>query len=207
MSQSSKLLVATGNPGKLKELAGLFAAVPFELVSLSDVGIDEEVPETGETFEDNAVLKAVGYAAMSGMWTVADDSGLEVDALGGEPGVRSARYAGEGATDAQRIALLLQNLDNVPEDRRQARFRCVMALGRPDRASELFRGACHGTIVRSPRGSRGFGYDPIFLVPELGRTMAELADEEKSRVSHRGIAARKAAVALQDMGMHDQANE
>lgn len=207
MSQSSKLLVATGNPGKLKELAGLFAAVPFELVSLSDVGIDVEVPETGETFEDNAILKAVGYAAMSGMWTVADDSGLEVDALGGEPGVRSARYAGEGASDAQRIALLLQNLENVPDDKRQARFRCVMALCRPDRAPELFQGACHGMIVRSQRGSLGFGYDPIFLFPELGVTMAELADEEKARMSHRGIAARKAAVALRDLGMDDQAKE
>ena len=207
MSQSPKLLVATGNPGKLKELAGLFADVPCELVSLADVGIYEEVPETGETFEDNAVLKAVGYAAMSGMWTVADDSGLEVKALGGEPGVRSARYAGEGATDAQRIALLLENLENVPEDRRQARFRCVMALGRPDRTPELFQGACHGMIVRSPRGSRGFGYDPIFLFPELARTMAELADEEKGRVSHRGIAARKAAAALRDLGMVDQTKE
>jgi XTP/dITP diphosphohydrolase len=207
MSQPPKLLVATGNPGKLKELAALFADVPFELVSLADVGIDEEVPETGATFEDNAILKAVGYAAMSGMWTVADDSGLEVDVLGGEPGVRSARYAGEDATDAQRIALLLQNLENVSEDRRQARFRCVMALGRPDRAPELFQGACHGIIVRSPIGSRGFGYDPVFLFPELGRTMAELADEEKGRVSHRGIAARKAAVALRALGTHDQAKE
>jgi XTP/dITP diphosphohydrolase len=207
MSQSPKLLVATGNPGKLKELAGLFADVPFDLVSLADVGIDEEVPETGETFEDNAILKAVGYAAMSGMWTVADDSGLEVDALGGAPGVLSARYAGEDATDAQRIALLLQNLENVTEDRRQARFRCVMALSRPDMPPELFQGTCDGTIVKSPRGSRGFGYDPIFLFPELGRTMAELAEEEKSLVSHRGIAARKAAVALRDLGMDDQAKE
>ena len=203
MSRSPKLLVATGNTGKLKELAGLFADVPFELVSLADVGIDEEVPETGATFEGNAVLKAVGYAAMSGMWTVADDSGLEGKALGGEPGVRSAIYAGEGATDAQRIALLLQNLENIPEDRRQARFRCVMALGRPDKVPELFQGTCNGMIARSPRGSRGFGYDPIFLFPELGRTMAELADEEKARVSHRGVAAQKAAVALRALGAHD----
>ncbi len=207
MSTAPKLLVATGNPGKLRELAGLFADVPFELMSLSDVGIGDEVPETGATFEENAVLKATGYAAMSGMWTIADDSGLEVKALGGEPGVRSARYAGEGATDAQRIALLLQNLENVSEGKRQARFRCVIALARPGEAPELFHGECRGSIARSPRGSAGFGYDPVFLLPELGRTMAELNDGEKAAVSHRGLAAKAAAEALRDIGVHHGAKE
>jgi XTP/dITP diphosphohydrolase len=200
----AKLLVATGNPGKLKEFAGMLAGVPFELVSLADAGIDDEVPETGSTFEENAALKATGYAAMSGMITLADDSGLEVEALGGDPGVRSARYAGEGASEAQRMALLLQNLENVPESERQARFRCVIALARPDQAAAFFYGECRGRITESPRGGHGFGYDPVFLLPEFGRTMAELDVEEKARVSHRGMAAQGAVKALRAMGLRSE---
>lgn len=190
MSNAPKLLVATGNPGKLREFAGMLEGVSFDLVSLADVGIGDEVQETGATFEENAALKATGYAAMSGMLTLADDSGLEVQALGGEPGVQSARYAGEGASDAQRIALLLRNLENVPEIERQARFRCVIALTRPGEVPKLFHGECRGLIARSPRGGLGFGYDPVFLLPEFGRTMAELDVQEKARVSHRGMAAK-----------------
>lgn len=203
MSSAPKLLVATGNPGKLIEFAGLLAGAPFELVSLADVGIEEEVPETGETFEENAALKATGYAAMSGVITLADDSGLEVEALGGDPGVRSARYGGEGASESQRMALLLQNLENVSASERQARFRCVIALARPDQAPEFFYGECCGRITESPRGRHGFGYDPVFLLPEFGRTMAELNVEEKARVSHRGMAAQGAVKALQVMSIHE----
>lgn len=193
---SPKLLIATRNRGKLRELKTLLAGCPFNLVSLDDVGVAEDVAETGSTLEKNAILKATTYARLSGLPTLADDSGLEVDALGGEPGPLSSRYAGEGATDAQRIAFLLKKLQNIPEELWTARFRCVIALAWPSEPVELYTGECHGRITRHPRGTNGFGYDPVFLLPELGRTMAELSAEEKDRISHRGIAARKAAAAL-----------
>ena len=174
----------------------MLARAPYDLVSLDDVGIQEEVEETGATLEDNAALKATRYAHLSGLPTLADDSGLEVKALGGEPGPLSSRYAGEGATDAQRIAFLHRKLDNIPEGLWSARFRCVIAIVRPLADVELFSGACEGRIVRRARGCCGFGYDPVFLLPELGKTMAELSFEEKNRVSHRSAAARRAAAAL-----------
>ena len=191
-----RLLVATRNEGKLRELSRLLGESPAPLLSLADVGIEEEVEETGSTLEENAVLKATTYARLSGLPTLADDSGLEVDALDGAPGPLSARYAGEGAGDAERIAFLLGKLHNVPEERWTARFRCVIAVSLPGRPVELYTGECRGRLVREPRGSNGFGYDPIFLLPEMGRTMAELTAEEKDRVSHRGAAARRAAAAL-----------
>lgn len=183
----------------MRELAVLLADAPAELVSLSDVGIDVDVEETGTTFEANAALKAHSYCALSGLPTLADDSGLEVDALGGEPGVYSARYAGEGATDEQRIARLYERLDGVPTSEWAARFRCVIAIVRPDTTDshvQFFEGACEGCIVRPPRGANGFGYDPAFLFASLGRTMAELTTSEKNRLSHRGMAASKAVAAL-----------
>lgn len=192
-----KLLIATRNRGKLRELKSLLAGVPFTLVSLDDVGVAEDVAETGATLEENAILKATTYARLSGLPTLADDSGLEVDALGGEPGPRSSRYAGEGATDAQRIAFLLKKLENIPEESWTARFRCVIAIAWPSEQVELYTGECHGRITRHPRGTNGFGYDPVFFLPQYGRTMAELSAEEKDRISHRGAAARKAAAALQ----------
>ena len=191
-----KLLIATRNPGKFNELSAILDGVPFTLVSLTQAQVDEDVEETGSTLEENATLKAVTYARLSGLPTLADDSGLEVEALGGEPGPLSSRYAGEQATDAQRIAFLLKKLENIPEERRNARFRCVIAIARPSDPVELYTGECHGTIISRPRGSSGFGYDPVFLLPELGKTMAELSPQEKNRVSHRCIAARKAAAAL-----------
>ncbi|MCH8109936.1 MAG: XTP/dITP diphosphatase [Chloroflexi bacterium] len=191
-----KLLVATRNAGKLKELTALLADVPFELVSLIDVGIDEDVEETGSTMEENATLKATTYARLSGMPTLADDSGLEVEALGGEPGVFSARYAGEGASDAQRIDFLHKKLQGIPEDSWNARFRCVIAIVWPSEPVELYTGECYGMIIKHPRGSNGFGYDPAFLIPALGKTMAELTSDEKNRLSHRSVAAQKAAAAL-----------
>ena len=196
MPPTRMLLIATRNMGKLMELAPLLHDVPFTLVSLTEVGVDEDVQETGSTLEENAALKATTYARLSGLPTLADDSGLEVEALGGEPGPFSSRYAGEGATDAQRIAFLHHKLQNIPEEAWQARFRCVIAVARPSQRLELYNGECYGKIVREARGSSGFGYDPIFLLPELGKTMAELSLEEKNLVSHRSIAARKAAAAL-----------
>ena len=201
---AGRLLIATRNPGKFKELAVLLGGVPFELVSLAEVGVADEVEETGSTLEENALLKAETYARVSGLPTLADDSGLEVEALGGEPGPLSSRYAGEGATDGERIAFLHEKLQNIPEESWSARFRCVIAVAWPLRQargglseeSGLFAGECHGRVIRQARGSYGFGYDPVFLLPELGKTMAQLSPEEKNRVSHRSVAARKAAVAL-----------
>ena len=195
MPPTRKLLIATHNRGKLKELSFLLGGVPFELVSLSDVGIELDVDETGSTLEENATLKAETYARLSGLPTLADDSGLEVEALGGEPGVHSARYAGEGATDEDRIALLLKNLAGYPQPW-TARFRCVAAIVRPGQAAELYSGECRGEIITEPRGDNGFGYDPVFLITREGKTMAELTSDEKNRLSHRGAAAGKARNAL-----------
>ncbi len=192
-----KLLIATHNAGKFAELVRLLQDVPYALVSLADVGIDADVDETGDTLEANAALKARAYARMAGLPALADDSGLEVDALGGEPGVRSARYAGEGATDTDRIALLLSNLSAHPQAWR-ARFRCVIAVANPCGTLEQHHGVCEGVITPTPRGANGFGYDPVFLLPQFGKTMAELSDAEKNAISHRGIAARKAAQALRE---------
>ena len=204
MNAADTLLVATGNPGKLREYQGLLREAPFRLVSLKDVGITDEVDETGDTFAENAWLKASGYAAMSGMLTLADDSGLEVDALAGEPGVRSARYGGEAcATDADRVALLLHNLDGVPWERRTARFRCVINIVHPDGGGgqspvKLVSvvGSVAGMIQYEPAGNDGFGYDPVVFLPSFGRTVAQLSLDEKNRVSHRGSAAARSMTAL-----------
>ena len=192
---TDRLLIATHNAGKLAELRDLLRDVPYSPVSLSDVGIELDVDETGDTLEENATLKATTYARLSGLPTLADDSGLEVDALGGAPGVHSARYAGPGATDGDRIAKLLDNLAVHPQPW-TARFRCVIAIATPDGDVDLHAGACEGVIISHPRGDNGFGYDPVFYILERNRTMAELTDAEKNTISHRGIAARKAARAL-----------
>ena len=196
---AGQLLVATRNRGKFGELAALLAGCPFKLISLSDMGIDTDVPETGSTFEENATIKARAYARETGILTLADDSGLEVKALGGEPGPLSSRYAGPGATDLGRIAFLLRKLENIPEQEWEARFRCVLAVAPPNEAVQLYSGECLGRIVRDSRGDNGFGYDPVFLLPGLGKTMAELSPAEKNRVSHRSMAARKATKALRRM--------
>ena len=199
-----ELLIATHSRSKLRELASLLDGVPYRCVSLDEAGILDEAPETGSTLEENAVIKAAGYARLSGMLTLADDTGLEVDALGGEPGVRSARYAPGSSQD--RIDVLLRNLEGVGSADMSARFRCVIAITAPGGSPDLHAGVCEGRIVREQRGEGGFGYDPIFFVPELGRTMAELTAEEKNRVSHRGIAARKAAAALMTMNVGRKAS-
>ena len=200
-----RLLVATRNPGKLEEYAQLLRAAPYQLVSLDEAGVSDEVDETGATFAENAWLKAEQYAARSGLLTLADDSGLEVDALGRAPGVHSARYGGAAcATDADRVALLLRNLRGVPMARRTARFRCVIALadgavaaGGPPPRWAAVEGAVAGMIQYAPAGEGGFGYDPVFLLPSFGRTAAQLSLTEKNRISHRGDAAARAVKLLQ----------
>jgi len=191
-----KLLLATNNKGKIREYQSLLRGIPFEVVTPAGLGISTRVDEAGGSFEENAALKAVTLAQQSGLLSLADDSGLEVDALDGEPGPLSARYAGEGASDTDRINYLLSKLKNVPEKQRTARFRCVIAIAEPDGKVELFSGTCRGIITTAPKGARGFGYDPIFFIPELGKTMAELTLEEKNRVSHRARAAEKARAFL-----------
>ena len=188
----NKLLLATNNPGKVREYKSLLRGIPYEIVTPAEQGITTEIEEAGVSFEENARLKATTLSRESGLLSLADDSGLEVDALGGEPGVLSARYAGEGASDIDRINYLLPRLKDVPEEKRTARFRCVIAIAAPDGAVELCSGECRGVIATEPRGNNGFGYDPIFYVPELGKTMAELPPEEKNRISHRARAAAKA---------------
>lgn len=186
------LLIATTNPGKLREYAAIFGGLGLELRSLADLGITDDVEETGTTFAENARLKAEYYAGRSGLLALADDSGLEVAALGGEPGVYSARYAGPGASDADRIALLLQKLEGVPFHARLARFVCVIALARPGGPTAEVEGLLPGVIETAPRGAGGFGYDPIFYVVEEDKTLAELPAERKNQISHRARAAQAA---------------
>ena len=191
------LLVATGSAHKLAELQRLFAGLPLTLVTLRDLKITEEAPESGETFEENALQKAHFYAAASGEWTLADDSGLEVDALNAAPGVYTRRYAGPEATDQQNYEKLLHELRGIPAELRSARFVCGMALVDPAPGAlppRTFCGERRGHITEAPRGALGFGYDPIFEVD--GRTMAERTAEEKDQLSHRGAAAALVAAAL-----------
>ncbi len=192
-----RLLIATGNAGKKREFARLLATLPVEVVGLDDLGLANDVEESGATFAENALLKARAYAARSGLLTLADDSGLEVDALGGAPGVQSARYGGPCLDDRGRYELLLANLRAVPDERRTARFRCTIALVAPNGREATAEGACEGRIVHAPRGEHGFGYDPVFWVNNEGCTMAELPPERKNVISHRAVAARQALHILQ----------
>ena len=191
-----RLLIATGNQGKFAEFQVLLAGIPYELVSLRDMGITQTVEETGSTYQENARLKAEAYARASGLPTLADDSGIEVEALGNEPGVYSARYGGEDLTDMQRVELLLRNLAAVPGAPRTARFVCVIAIAWPGRETQFARGECPGAVASAPRGENGFGYDPIFLLPDLDKTMAELPAAQKNVLSHRGRAAQQAKALL-----------
>jgi len=191
-----KLILGTNNQAKVREYRSLLSNLDCQLVTLAEQGISVAVEEVGDSMEENARLKALAIAEKSRLLTLADDSGLEVAALGGEPGRLSARYAGENATDKDRIEYLLNRLDNVPWENRTARFRCVIALATPEGKVELCSGECSGFITFEPRGEHGFGYDPIFYVPELDKTMAELPLEQKNKISHRGQAARKAAQVL-----------
>lgn len=187
-----KLLLATRNSGKAQELFELFSHTPFELTTLDREGILLEVEETGETFERNAVLKAESYASAACLLTLADDSGLEVEALGWGPGIFSARYAGEGVNDAERVQYLLNNLKDVPMSGRFARFRCVVALADSNGLIETFEGKCEGQISLEPCGENGFGYDPVFYLPGDRKTMAEISAQRKNVLSHRAQAVHKA---------------
>jgi XTP/dITP diphosphohydrolase len=188
MPRHAKLLIATNNAGKLREYTALLGDLPVQLTTPQQEGIELEVEENGATFAENALLKARAYCAASRLPTLADDSGLEVEALGGAPGVYSARYAGNNATDRQRYEKLLAELREIPPAERTARFRCVIALVLPDGTEEITEGECEGVIIDTPRGEHGFGYDPVFYMPALGKTMAELPPELKNRVSHRARA-------------------
>ena len=192
-----KLLLATNNTGKVSEYRSLLAGIPFDLVTPKELGITMAVEETGATYRENARLKVCAMAAQSGLLTLADDSGIEVDALDGEPGVMSARYAGEDASDAERVNYLLAKLKDVPKENRTARFYCVIAIARPGGQVQFCDGECKGVIAFEPQGVKGFGYDPIFFFPERGKTMAELPIEIKNQISHRGRAAQKARLILQ----------
>ncbi len=231
----SKLLIATRNPGKMREFSELLRDLPLELVSLDEVGVTENVEETGHTFHENAALKAQTYASLVGLMALADDSGLEVDALGGEPGVLSARYGevslhdsppanpelpplsqrGVGGisspqattqsmSDKDRVALLLENLKDVPWEKRTARFRCVICIAKPDGAGGIeiagsVVGSVAGMIQYEAQGEDGFGYDPVFYLPSYGMTLAQLSLEEKNRISHRADASRRAQPLLQKL--------
>lgn len=199
-----RLVLATNNRGKLREFAQLLAGCGFDLVTPADLGYTFDVDETGSSFEANARLKAEAAATLCGLPALADDSGLEVDALGGRPGIYSARYAGGDRTAAdlteeQQVQIVLEEMRAVPDEARGARFRCVIAIAEAGRETRAVEGVFEGRIAHEPRGANGFGYDPIFLVPEKGVTSAELDPATKNAMSHRGEAARKALPLLQEM--------
>jgi XTP/dITP diphosphohydrolase len=181
------IVVATRNNGKLREFRNLFLPLRSEILSLKDVSIDAEFEESGQTFAENARLKAIACSRLMQFPVLADDSGLEVAALGGRPGIHSARYAGDGASDSDRIRKLLQELNQCSAGR-EARFVCTLALALDGKVLLESEGECRGSIIDDPRGTNGFGYDPIFLFPELGKTFAELSDPEKNLHSHRAHA-------------------
>ena len=180
-----KIIAATKNKNKLREFGEILK--DFEIISQEDAGIDIDVEETGTTFEENSRIKAEAIFKATGIAAIADDSGLCVDALGGEPGVYSARYGGEGLDDEGRVELLLKNMKDVPDEKRTARFVCVITMVSSDGIIAA-RGECEGVINHAPKGENGFGYDPVFYMKEYGKTTAEMSPDEKNAVSHRGKA-------------------
>jgi XTP/dITP diphosphohydrolase len=205
-----RLVVGTNNPGKLRELRQLLAGSGFELVTPAEVGVDFGPEETGSTFAENARIKAVEAMRATGLIALADDSGLEIDYLGGRPGIFSARYAGgektsSELTERQQVDIVLDEMRGVPDDQRTARFRAVIAVATPDGEVRFAEGVFEGRIAHEARGENGFGYDPIFWLPERGCTSAELPPDEKNRISHRGQAAIKAAAILRTI--HDGASD
>ena len=191
-----KFVVATKNQGKLKEIQEILAKLPFRVVSMVDEGITEDIEENGTTFEENALIKAREVHKMTGEIVMADDSGLEVDYLDGAPGVYSSRFAGENASDEDRNNKLLELLKDVAYEDREARFVCVIAVVLPDGDEFTVRGTCEGYIGFKPEGKNGFGYDPLFYVPEFNITTAQMEPEQKHKISHRGKALRLMAEEL-----------
>ncbi len=187
-----KLLLASSNPGKIREYRLLLGDLGYQIVTLSEQGISKVTTESGNTYEQNAEMKAITYAKLSQLITLADDSGLEVDALHGKPGIHSARFAGKNATDADKVTKLLAMMDGIPWNKRTAHFKCIIAIATPEGKLKLCQGECHGIIAFEAKGKNGFGYDPIFYLPKLAKTMAELPLEIKNQLSHRGQAAQKA---------------
>lgn len=188
-ARSVQIILATNNDHKVRELLALFAGLPFVWRSLKDYPQVVMPEESGDTFEENAFAKARAVAESTGLWALADDSGLCVDALGGAPGVRSSRYAGDEGNASHNIEKLLAAMKDVPIGKRGASFVCTMALVGPRSETRVVEGRCDGEITFSPRGEGGFGYDPVFMIPKLGKTFAELTEDEKNRVSHRASAA------------------
>ena len=190
-----QVVIATKNKGKAKDFEALFEPFGYKVVTMFDVAPDVEIEETGTTFEENAILKAETLANLLGKIVIADDSGLAIDALNGEPGVYSARYAGDHDDEANMVKVL-ENMKDVPEDERTARFCCALAIAGPNLETKTVFGTCEGVIAHEKKGTNGFGYDPIFYVPALEKHMAELSAEEKGAISHRGNAIRKLALQL-----------
>jgi len=206
MTTCRKILIATRNPAKVREIKAILSGIPIELVSLDEIDPERKIPEpeeTGKTFAENARAKAAYYAQATGLWALADDSGLVVDALNGAPGVRSARYAADECNNDENIdqannAKLLRELAGIEDEKRTARFICHLTLSDGQKSLIETTGVINGRIAHHPRGKNGFGYDPLFLVPELNCTTAELSPEQKNAISHRGQAVRKFAARLKD---------
>jgi len=199
----SSLLLATTNPGKIREYRLLLGGLDYHITTLTEQRIAKVIAEIGSSYEQNAKAKAIAYAKLSQLITIADDSGLEVDALGGEPGVHSARFGGENTTDEDKVKALLAKLEGVPWEKRTACFKCVIAIATPGGQLELCHGECRGIISFECRGASGFGYDPIFYLPNMKKTMAELPFKEKNKISHRAQASQKARQILKQL--HKQA--
>ena len=200
-----KVVLASKNKHKLVEISKITEKFGIELILLSELGVDIDVEETGTTFEENSFIKAEAVMKATGLPALADDSGIAVDALNGEPGVYSARYGFEDTLDAWgRLQLLLKNTEQVPDGRRQAQFVCVITMVTPENQVIQARGEIHGELTRAPRGENGFGYDPIFYYPPFGKTTAEMSPEEKNQVSHRGQALRMFYDKMKEAGYADQ---
>jgi len=194
-----ELLLATSNAGKIREYRFLLDGLGYQRTTLTEKGILKAIVESGISYEQNARLKAITYAKFSQLTALADDSGLEVDALNGEPGIKSARFAGEAATDAEKVSFLLTKLNGVPWERRTACFKCVIVIATPEGQSKVCYGECRGMIALEAKGENGFGYDPIFFLPKIGKTMAELPLATKNKISHRARASQKARQVLQQL--------
>lgn len=190
-------IIATHNPGKVKEFKDILVPKGYDVKSLADIGFLEEIEETGHTFEENAVLKAEAVAKAVNKMVIADDSGLSVDNLGGSPGVYSARYAGEQKDDLANINKVLQELKGIEKEQRTARFRCALAVSIPGEETKTVEGHVEGYIAEEPKGENGFGYDPIFIVKDKDKTMAELTSDEKNKISHRANALKKLSQLLE----------